>query len=191
MSEKSFIAFSGGVESTTMVSLFGHVATPVFTDTGWEHQKLYDWIDTVEERLEVDVVRVRGKQTLPDYILEQNFYPSPRARFCTRRFKIEPMDRFLRQATPCSVMIGLNSEETDRTGNHGLESGVRYEYQLIRLGMSRQDCIDHLMKIDLLPAFPRYMQRGGCVGCFFKSRHEFAVMALDSPDEADSVAELE
>ncbi len=34
----TFIAFSGGVESTTMALLFGHEAQCVFTDTGAEHK---------------------------------------------------------------------------------------------------------------------------------------------------------
>lgn len=175
-----------------MALMFGKKYPPVFTDTGWEHQPLYDWIGHVEQRLGIEVIRIKREgETLPEYIKRSKFYPSGMARFCTRMFKIEPMDDFLRDKTPCEIMIGLNAEETGRTGNHGLIEGVTYRYPLIELGLTRQNCIDILKEHDLLPKYPGYMRRGGCVGCFWKSKKEYALMAIESPGEADSVAELE
>lgn len=189
--QNCFIAFSGGVESTCMTLMFHKVATPVFTDTGWEHDELYKWIEVVEQRLGVNVIRVKADQTLPEYIEKQKFYPSGMQRFCTRMFKIEPMDKFLSDKTPCEIMIGLNADETDRTGNHGLCEGVKYSYPLIDLNISRSTAIALLKEHNLLPKFPAYMKRGGCVGCFWKSKREYALMAIESPAEADSVAKLE
>lgn len=189
-----FIAFSGGVESTAMVAMFHRLATPVFTDTGWEHRQLYEQIEKVEKRFGIEVVRIKRADgvTLPQYIEQQKFYPSFRARFCTRMFKIEPMDDFLKDKTPCEIMIGLNADEADRrSGNYGLQVGVTYSYPLVELGINRAACIALLKELDILPAFPEYMKRGGCVGCFYKSKREFAAMAKQSPEEADSIADLE
>lgn len=189
--EKSYIAYSGGVESTTMLLMFGHEATPLFADTGWEHQVLYDWLSKVESATGHKIERVRAKETLPDYIKRSRFYPSPVARFCTRMFKIEPMDKFLKERVPCEVMIGLNYGEQDRTGNHGLVKGVRYSYPLIDLKITREMCVDALKEHELYPHFPSYMKRGGCVGCFYKSADEYYKMARESPEEAYGVADLE
>ena len=189
--KQNFIAYSGGVESTTMLLLFGHKATPIFTDTGWEHQKLYDWLDTVEQKTGHKITRIRPKETLPEMIKRQGVFPSPMMRFCTRMAKIKPMDDFLKDKTPCEIMIGLNYDERDRTGNHGLVQGVEYSYPLIDLKITRDKCIDALKQHDLYPSFPAYMRRGGCVGCFYKSKHEFYRMAKDSPEEAYEVARLE
>lgn len=187
-----FIAFSGGVESTAMTLMFHKKATPIFTDTGWEHDELHKQIEKVERTLGIEVVKLRREgETLPEYIKRSKFYPSGQARFCTRMFKIEPMDEFLRDKTPCELMIGLNAEETDRTGNHGLIVGVKYSYPLIDLGVTRAACIALLKEYDLLPRFPAYMRRGGCVGCFWKSKREYAAMAIESPAEADSIADIE
>jgi len=192
VSGDSYIAFSGGVESTCLTLMFHKKAKPLFADTGWEHDELYKWIETVENRLGIEVIRVRPQhETLPQYIRRMKFYPSGMARFCTRIFKIEPMDAFLAEKVPCELMIGLNAEESDRTGNHGLVEGVRYSYPLIDLGVTRKYCIDVLREYDLLPRFPGYMRRGGCVGCFWKSKREYAVMAVESPEEADDVASIE
>lgn len=189
---EKFISYSGGIESTTMLVLFGAKATPIFSDTGWEHAALYEWLEKVETKTGVKIERVkRPGETLPQYIERARYYPSELSRFCTRMFKIEPIDAFLKSHTPCKLMIGLNADETGRTGNHGLVEGVQYTYPLIDLGLTREACIAILKEKDLLPKFPSYMQRGGCIGCFFKRKSEFQRMALESPEEADSVAALE
>ncbi len=188
-----FIAYSGGVESTTMLMLFGHMANALFADTGWEHKPLYDWLDKVEASTGYKITRVqRQDETLPQYIRRSKYYPSPMARFCTRMFKIEPMDDFLRSRVPCELMIGLNYDErNERTGNHGLVEGVTYSYPLVDLKIDRATCIAALTKRDLLPKFPGYMRRGGCVGCFYKSPKEYYRMAKEAPEEAYSIADLE
>ncbi len=192
MSVKTYIAYSGGVESTTMLMLFGHEATPLFSDTGWEHQALYDWLNTVEKKTHVKIERVKREgETLPEYIRRSKFYPSQMARFCTRMFKIEPMDDYLKSRVPCELMIGFNYDERERTGNHGLIDGVTYSYPLIDLKINRDTCIAALKQKGLMPTFPGFMRRGGCIGCFYKSPKEYYRMAKESPQEAYSIADLE
>lgn len=83
-----FIAYSGGVESTTMLVMFGHMATPLFADTGWEHKALYEWLDKVEATTQTKIVRVQRSETLPAYIERSKYFPSPMARFCTGCLKL-------------------------------------------------------------------------------------------------------
>ncbi len=193
-----FISFSGGVESTTMCLLFGKSAKAIFADTGWEHKLMYERLDNVENEIkkvhpDFKVIRVKNKKygNLKDYIKKQKFYPSFMSRYCTRMFKIEPIDKYLKNQGNCELMIGLNFDEQDRTGNHGLIPTVKYTYPLIKNRITRQACIDILKKAKLLPSFPSYMQRGGCVGCFFKSHNEFLAMAQINKEEFDEVKELE
>ena len=173
--------------------VFFNDAVPIFADTGWEHTAMYRWLEEIEQRTGRAIIRVRHPTiTLPAQIEAGSFAPSPIARFCTREFKIKPIDAFLRDRVPCELLIGLNADEAEmRTGNHGLIKGVFYRYPLVELGMSRTDCLAVLAEHGLTPRFPRYMRRGGCIGCFFKSRAEYRDMAIMSPHEADSVAELE
>lgn len=200
---KRFIAFSGGVESSTLALLHGYEADALFADAGFEHKPLYDRIGEVQSIVRAwhsnafTVHRITSKHgTLPEYIRKQKFYPSFRARFCTRLFKIEPIDDFLRQFEHepggVELLIGLNADEADlRTGNQGALSFVTYRYPLVELGITRAKCKEILSAANLLPNFPPYMQRGGCVGCFYKSKKEFAAMALMAPDEFDQVVALE
>lgn len=195
---KKYISFSGGVESTTMALLFGGSADAIFSDTGWEHKKMYERLETVESEIRkvhpnFKVIKVKNEkyESLQAYIKEQKFFPNIMARYCTRMFKIEPIDKFLKSDEPVELMIGLNADEGDRVGNHGLVKNVTYSYPLLENGITRAACIEILTKANLLPSFPPYMSRGGCVGCFFKTKKEFIAMRLLSPDEFNNVEKLE
>ncbi len=137
---KRFISFSGGVESSTMCVLFGNKADAIFADTGFEHDKLYERIEKVEKQVkefhgnDFKIIKVKREgETLPEYIKSSKFYPSFQSRFCTRMFKIEPIDDYLDQFKDEGVelLIGLNADEIDqRTGNHGNKPFVKYSYPL-------------------------------------------------------------
>lgn len=201
---KIYIAFSGGVESTTLALLFGHKAQCVFTDTGAEHQKMYDRLDDVESKLKLihgesfAVTRLRATKcdgheidNLPDYIRHAGVFPNQLMRFCTKYFKIKPYNDFLRDKLPCSLMIGLNADESEkREGNHGL-AGVTVEYPLVDLGLSRAKCVEMLAAYGLASQLPPYMRRGGCKFCPYKSRKEYAAMVHLAPAEMEENAKLE
>ena len=199
---KSFISFSGGVESTTMCILFGNKADAIFADTGFEHKLIYSQIDKVEKwcqsfhRADFKIHRITSKYgTLPERIISQSFYPSFTSRYCTREFKIEPIDKFLEQYKDegCELMIGLNADEQDRItgGGHGNKKFVNYQYPLAKNGITRNMCMVILDKAGLNPNYPAYMKRGGCIGCFYKSVKSYEAMALLAPDEFEIVENLE
>lgn len=201
MSNKKFISFSGGVESSTMCLLFGNNADAIFADTGFEHSEIYDRIIEVEDavrkihRQSFRIHRIKNKEheSLMDYIKKAKFYPNFQARYCTRMFKIEPIDDFLERLNGgVELMIGLNAEEKDqRTGNHGNKKFVNYSYPLADNNITRNGCKTILATKNLLPQFPVYMQRGGCIGCYYKSKKEYEAMALLNPGEFKVVEDLE
>ena len=199
---KSFISFSGGVESSTMCVLFGNKADAIFADTGFEHQQIYDRIELVEKwvqnfhRHDFKIHKVKNEKhgTLPEYIKSSLFYPNFKTRYCTRMFKIEPIDNFLKQfeSEGAEIMIGLNADEVgQRTGAHGLIPFVKYSYPLADNGLNRAACIAILKRVGLYPEFPPYMKRGGCIGCYYKSDKEYLAMAALNPTEFKIVEDLE
>lgn len=205
MELKTFIAFSGGVESSAMCLLYGKGATAVFTDTGSEHEYMYRRIDFMEEKIkefhggDFQLIRLRASVTakgekvdsLTAYIERMNYFPSSGARFCTGDFKIQPLDNFLKSQGECELLIGLNADETDREGNHGLVANVHYRYPLQEDGLTRQDCVDILDRHGMKPDFPAYMRRGGCIFCPFKSKKEYKAMVHLAPNEIELVRMLE
>ena len=202
---KRYISFSGGVESTTMSLLYGKGATAIWCDTGWEHEVMYDRMDMVEKRLkdyhggDFELMRVKPSAKikgvevdgLQDYIQVGQFMPTKQMRYCTRLFKIEPIERLLSESGECELMIGFNADEEGRTGNLEKLPNVHYRYPLIESGYTRDMCEDILRIHGLHPDFPAYMKRGGCVGCIFKSVAEFKAMYFFSRKEFNETRKLE
>ena len=203
-SNMNYIAFSGGVESRTMALLYGKGAIAVFTDTGSEHEAMYSALDEVEKRL-IDIHKgdfklIRLKASVPclgemvdsveQYALKSAFLPGKRERYCTRLFKIAPMDAFLKDKGGCTLMIGLNADE-ERDGNFGLLSNVNYICPLQDDGLTRDACLNLLRANGIEPDFPAYMKRGGCYFCPFKSKKEYAAMVHLAPHEIEKVRILE
>jgi hypothetical protein len=199
---KQFISFSGGVESTTMCVLFGDKADAIFADTGFEHDVIYKRLDLIENwcqefhRPDFKIHRIKSLRydSLQSYIAEKRYYPGIHSRYCTYLFKIKPIDYFLYtyRKEDVELMIGLNADEIEqRTGNHGNKKFVRYSYPLADKGITRAKCVYILKKAGLYPEFPVYMQRGGCIGCYYKSKKEYEAMALLNPTEFKIVEDLE
>jgi hypothetical protein len=202
---KRFISFSGGVESTTMCILYGKGAKAIWCDTGAEHTQMYNRMDLVEERLkklhggDFEIIRIKPKvkmkgmyvDNLLDAVKIQKFMPSQMARYCTRQFKIEPIDLFLSEQGECELMIGLNADEEEREGNWGLKTNVKYLYPLQEDGYNRADCEAILDIHGLHPRFPAYMLRGGCSMCFFKSEKEYKALYYLDKEEFNKMVDFE
>lgn len=203
---RKYISFSGGVESTTLALLYGNEATALFSDGGAEHGKMYERLDLVEKKLKeihngnFELIRLKGSKThngvehstIEELAVSYKFMPSPTARWCTRIFKIDPIDKFLLEQGECELMIGLNAdEENSREGNWGLNENVKYTYPLVDAGLTRDDCEDILNLHGLHPNMPPYMLRGGCRMCFFKSEKEFKAMYFLNRKEFDEVMQFE
>lgn len=202
---KKFISFSGGVESTTMCILYGADAKAIWADTGAEHKKMYERIDNVEEAIkrihpQFEIIKVKGKvnhKRINHFNLEKaaiayKYMPSMQMRYCTKYFKIWPIDKYLKEQGECELMIGLNiDEENSREGNWGLNKNVKYTYPLIDDGLTRLDCEDILNLNKLHPNMPVYMSRGGCRMCFFKTEKEYKAMYFLEREEFMEVVAFE
>jgi 3'-phosphoadenosine 5'-phosphosulfate sulfotransferase (PAPS reductase)/FAD synthetase len=202
---KKFISFSGGVESTAMCLLYGKGATAIFCDTGAEHEKMYERLNYVENILkdyhngDFEMIRIKPNHkykgvyydNLETFIKESKYFPSARQRFCTGNFKIKPIDDYLASFKEVELLIGLNSDETNRQGNHLKGENITYKYPLIDDNYDRDFCIDLLKDYNLHPNFPPYMNRGGCKFCFYKSKKEYRAMVHLAPNEIEEVAKLE
>jgi 3'-phosphoadenosine 5'-phosphosulfate sulfotransferase (PAPS reductase)/FAD synthetase len=202
---KKFISFSGGVESTTMCILYGKGAKAIWCDTGAEHDEMYERIDFCEKSLkqihngDFEIIRLKANvkvkgnyvDNLIDAIIGWKFMPSQGQRWCTSKFKIEPIDNFLKEQGECELMIGLNADEEKREGNWGLMANVKYCYPLQDDDITRDDCKGILIQYNLLPDFPLYMNRGGCYMCIFKSISEYKAMYIFDKKTFDRVRILE
>lgn len=182
-----YLALSGGIDSTAL-ALMCEDAQLIFTDTGWEHQQIYDQLTKIEAVTGRTIQRVVSPEgTLPEYIRRTKYFPNHRARYCTRIFKIEAFDNFLPQ--DAVVLIGLRADEPEREERVSAKFTIRYP--LREWGMTRLDCVKLCMEHDLLPRYPAYMARGGCKGCFYKRKSEVVAMHFFAPSDLDELQALE
>jgi hypothetical protein len=168
----------------------------VFTDTQWEHDELYAHLDRIEAVTGRPITRLGSKDYpggLPEYIRESKFFPNHGARYCTVRFKIEPMNAYLQNQLPAELCIGLRADEPadKRVGNLTSMPGLAIRYPLRDFGMARTDCVRLCLDHDLLPRYPVWMARGGCKGCFYKRKNEVEAIKHLAPDLLDELQALE
>jgi hypothetical protein len=161
----------------------------VFTDTGWEFPHVYEHIDRFENVTGRAVTRLRNKSYsgIPEYIKVRHFMPNHGARYCTAKFKIFPMNDYLPDGV--SLNIALRADEPERKGN--LSENITIRYPLREMGLTRVDVVKICIEHDLLPRYPIYAARGGCVGCFYKRKSEVQAMAALVPDVLDELRQLE
>jgi hypothetical protein len=196
---RHYVTISGGIDSTAL-ALLEEDATLVFTDTRWEFPALYEHLARVEDVTGRAITRITHPLYpggLPEYIAKSRFLPNHGARFCTRMFKIEALNLWLAGESgrlPAEMLIGLRADEPadQRVGNLTEMEGLTIRYPLRERGMVRADCVRICLENGLLPRYPVYMARGGCIGCFYKRKSEVrAMIALVSSvmDELQSLEE--
>jgi len=187
-----FVAFSGGVDSTALALLMPD-ATPIFTDTGWEFDHIYEHLDKFEQVTGREVVRIKNDRfdSIPEWIEFNHYLPSYTRRWCTYNFKIKPVNKYLKERLPATLNIALRADEQARTGNQGELKGLEIAYPLQGWDMVRKDVVEICLHYNLLPrAFP-YAARGGCKGCFYKRKSELIAMQALVPDVMDELRRLE
>ena len=126
------VPMSGGKDSTASLLLarerFPNAKIlPVFNDTGWEHPLTYEYLDYLENKLNIKIERtVGGKKrdgtsvgTLPDLIRAQGRFPFGRGRFCTMYLKQYTLRDFYRSTVykenvPWEFWFGMRQQESNQ-----------------------------------------------------------------------------
>lgn len=206
------ISFGGGVQSTAMLVLANQgkiegVDAALFSNVGddSEHPATLDYVRNVAmTRTKIPLIELRpvikGQEMTLWQLVEQENTPSipirfidggPAQRSCTRRFKVEVIQRWLRNngATkdhPAEVLIGISTDEIQRVNPKRSSKIERAVYPLIDLNLSRSQC-QQLIADAGWPVPPK----SSCFFCPFRRPQEWAEMRRDEPDLFERAASLE
>lgn len=168
------LSLGAGVQSSTLALMAAHgEVTPmpecaIFADTGAEPKSIYAWLDWLETQLPFPVHRVMWKNGLLENVRESlaggRFASAPfftesdsgvgrLRRQCTREFKIQPIERFIRREllglnhgerapkTPVITQwIGISWDEMQRMKASRV-SFAEHRWPLIEKRMTRADCL--------------------------------------------------
>lgn len=172
----------------------------VFCDTDAELPETYDYLDRLSALLAkpihrinaLDYMNVTRKPTRRafDFVLEEmysGFLPSPQARWCTRKLKIEPFERYVGMDNAFSY-IGIRADE-DRQGYTPKKPPVFSDRpNIIPVYPFKEDGIDleGVRKILEesgigLPEYYRWRSRSGCYFCFYQQIGEWQRLRAEHP----------
>ena len=211
--DKLLLNISGGKDSTAMILYMKENGFKpeeleyIFMDTGWESVKTYQYLDYLEEQLNITIHRTRSNikvrpkdeeiynqclelmgRTYSDMvalILDKQMFPSRIAQYCTGALKIKPFVDFLDtqdyQAISC---VGIRREESaKRAGYPEWEFNESFDVWVWRplIDYTEKDVIDIHKRHNIMPN-PLYLEgshRVGCYPCIQSNKAEMKEFPLD------------
>lgn len=189
------VGLSGGHDSTLLAFLlkeleprpYNYVCTP----TGNELPAMFEfwrWLGS-DNALGRRLVPILGG-TLSSVIAEEKMLPNFRARFCTRRLKIEPFERFLAEQAahgPIVCYVGLRADEPAREGGiYSHIEGVRQRFPLREWGYD-----DPMVLAALKDRGIEVPSRTDCALCYHQRLGEWYNLWREHPDEYQKGVEWE
>lgn len=187
------LSYGGGVNSTALVILLaseGWHGPIVFSDTGTEWPETMAYIEMFggwlrERELELTVLgsewrRSKEAMTLIDYCEHYRVTPFPGTRWCTSRWKVEPLHKWCAENghDPTDMLIGISAEEWHRQPEK--------ERPLVDRGIDRNGCARIIRDAGL--EVPR---KSGCWICPFQTPRQWRELWQVHPDLFERVAALE
>lgn len=179
------VGLSGGHDSTLLSFLlkereprpYNYVCTPTGNELPDMFQ-FWNWLGS-DNALGKRLTPILGG-TLEGVIASENMIPNFRARFCTRKLKIEPYERFLKEQAaigPVVSYIGLRADEPAREG--GIYSHIDGVSTRFPLREWRYD--DPKVLSELAERGIEVPRRTDCAWCYHQRLGEWFMLWRDHP----------
>lgn len=195
---KSSLSFGAGVQTTALLVLIANGEWPrpdaiLFADPGNEKPETYAYLEkhiapfAKYHGLEITVLGADWRTNhyradLETYCREHRMLPGTWVRWCTDRYKVKPILRYLKnemgasKAIPVESWIGISTDEAHRAKAE--QRGIQVlRYPLIELGLSRGDCAAIITAAEL-PVPPK----SGCWFCPFQKQAKWHQLKRERPD---------
>lgn len=164
---------------------YAYVCTPTGNELPelWEHWKL------LREKLGSLTAVVGG--TLESLIAEEGMIPNWRARFCTRKLKIEPYAAWLMKQSAkhdeIHSYVGIRADEEGReAGDYAAVPGVQMHFPMREWGWGIAQVLGYLAEQGV--TIP---QRTDCALCFYQKLSEWWRLWKDYPWEYERGIQIE
>jgi len=183
------LSFGGGVQTTALLLKYPkRYDYVVFADVGDEKPETYEYLENYIKPFcevnKINFVTVKNPKfdSLMDYCVENKVVPTRAFRWCTHKFKIMPIRRFVRslgakKKNPFYQDIGISLDESHRMA--GKKYDTKYlisEYPLADNKITREDCYQ-IIKDAGFPVPPK----SGCYYCPFAKKQEFIDIKKNHP----------
>jgi 3'-phosphoadenosine 5'-phosphosulfate sulfotransferase (PAPS reductase)/FAD synthetase len=182
---RHIVNLSGGKDSTALAILLrGRLPQVeyVFCDTHKELPETYDYLERLEAYLQQPIVRLNPQRGFDHWLdMYGGMLPSARARWCTRKLKIEPFEVYVGDDQVWSY-VGIRADE-QRSGYVSTRSNITPIFPYKELGYGIGDVQRLLQESGLgLPEYYSWRQRSGCTFCFFQRSGEWVGLLERHPE---------
>lgn len=169
---KEYIAYGGGVGSTKIllgnVNLIKKDLEVIYSNHQSDLPETFKYIDYIKNELDIDIT-VLNVGNLYDYCWKHKILPSIYWRWCTDKFKVRPMKRYVDGDIP---LIGLTYDERSRS--KGFRYSGKSEFPLINNRITRNKALKSF-NCDI-------PYKSGCFFCPFQSKEEWRQLYLNHHD---------
>lgn len=207
-----YASISGGKDSTALALWLKEQEidfTPVFIDTGFEHELTYQYIEDTLKPLFGDFITLKNESLFQEIeswsggmeqaIFKNKIFPSGRVKFCTRLLKIVPIQNFYSEIRsrikkkPINA-VGIRAEESFKRSQL-LEIEEQDEATSWRpiLNLTQKEVISihHRHNIKPNPLYLKGYSRVGCFPCIFSNKSDIRQMSFLDPERIEYLDALE
>ena len=199
---KHILGLSGGKDSAALAVHMNNRHPEIdveyfFTDTGYELQETYDFLDKLKTRLDKPIHYIHPTNSF-DYYMKKynNFLPSQMARWCTIEMKLKSMEKWLKPSIDAGeeiiTYVGIRYDERGRVGYKPSSPSIKARFPFV------EDCVDKEGVMDILetsglglPDYYKWRSRSGCTFCFFQKKSEWIGLKENHPKAWEHAKSLE
>lgn len=191
---RHILGLSGGKDSTALALYLKNKVPQIeyfFCDTHKELPETYEYIEKLEILLGKEIARLEDKRGF-DHWLEvyDGFLPNPRARWCTKMLKIEPLEKFIGDDDAISY-IALRADE-DRVGYISTKRNIKPVFPFMQEGLVKNDILRIIEESGIgMPDYYSWRSRSGCYFCFFQRKIEWVRLSEIHPDLFEKAVKYE
>ena len=167
---KNYLSFGGGVNS---VALYLYLLDnnvdfeAVFVDHGTDWPETYEYVEMFKDKYPLTVLKpnVEGYSNLYNFCLHKTIIPSMMFRWCTDKFKLTPIYKYLKP--PGFIMLGIDFGEQKRAKMNS-NKGFENRFPLIEAEIDRKGCKD-IIRLHKLPI----PIKSGCFICPYQRAYQW------------------
>lgn len=195
---------SGGKDSAALILALREAQIParyVFADTGWEHPDTYKHLDTMRERLGIQIDQVGAAGGMVGRARHRAGFPMRLGRWCTEELKLKPVADYIAAIADASIqevvsVVGVRAEESEaRSKMPVVEWSKLMDCNVWRplLAWSVADVIEihRRHNLPMNPLYHRGHDRVGCYPCLFSSKDEIRLISRNDPWRIEQIRNLE
>ncbi len=192
------LGFGAGVNSVAQLLREPHVYDYViFADVGAEEPPTYEYIEKhvrpfcKEKGIHFEMVRSH-LGTLEDHCRERKILPIKARRWCTDKFKIRPVNHFIRETVgataehPVILDLCFTIDEARRAAADDSVQHAYQNYPLVYDQITRAGCVEVIQKHGWpLPV------KSACDFCMFHNTKHFARLLAENPKRYAEIMDME